>query len=102
MTNLNAPRYKVVTIDISTDEPETRDFIPELKDGTLSLVKCVNKEYFVVVYKRNVSSFTGYLLLKFPNVDIYITHRSMMKYTSTQRRAFNSNVWRQTFLALHP
>jgi hypothetical protein len=45
-TNLNAPWYKVVTIDIST---ETRDFIPELEDATLSEVKCVN-----VIYKRNV------------------------------------------------
>jgi prolyl oligopeptidase len=53
-TDLDAPRYKVVTIDISTGEPETRDFIPELKDATLSQVKCVNKEYFIVIYKRNV------------------------------------------------
>lgn len=53
-TNLNAPRYKVVTIDLSTDEPEIRDFIPELKDATLAQVKCVNKEYFIAIYKRNV------------------------------------------------
>jgi prolyl oligopeptidase len=53
-TDLNAPRFKVVTIDISTGEPETRDFIPELKDATLSEVKCVNKEFFIVIYKRNV------------------------------------------------
>ena len=53
-TNLNAPRYKVITIDLSTGEPEICDFIPELEDATLAQVKCVNKEYFVVIYKRNV------------------------------------------------
>jgi hypothetical protein len=53
-TSLNAPRYKVVTIDLSTDEPEIRDFIPEVEDATLSIVKCVNKEYFIVIFKRNV------------------------------------------------
>ena len=57
---MNAPRHKVVTIDLSTGEPEARDFIPELKDATLTQVKCVNKEYFVAIYKRNVviSHFT--------------------------------------------
>ena len=29
--------------------------IPELKDATLAQVKCVNKEYFVAIYKRNVA-----------------------------------------------
>nr|QIM40772.1 prolyl oligopeptidase [Amanita molliuscula] len=53
-TNLNAPQYKVVTIDLSTGEPEIRDFIPEQKDAKLTQVKCVNKEYFVTIYKRNV------------------------------------------------
>jgi prolyl oligopeptidase len=53
-TNVNAPRHKVITIDISKGEPETRDFIPEQKDATLVHVKCVNNEYFVVIYKRNV------------------------------------------------
>lgn len=54
-TNLNAPRYKVITMDLSTGEPEIRDFIPELEDAKLAQVKCINKEYFVVIYKRNVS-----------------------------------------------
>lgn len=53
-TSLNAARYKVVTIDLSTGEPEIRDFIPEQKDATLALVKCVNKEFFVAIYKRHV------------------------------------------------
>ena len=59
-SNLNAPRYKVVTIDLSTGDPEIRDFIPEQKDATLIQVKCVNDEYFVVIYKRNVE-----ILLRF-------------------------------------
>lgn len=55
-TNLNAPRYKVVNIDLSSGEPETHDFIPELKDATQDApqVKCINKEYSIVIYKRNV------------------------------------------------
>nr|E2JFG2.1 RecName: Full=Dual function macrocyclase-peptidase POPB; AltName: Full=Prolyl oligopeptidase B; Short=POP B; AltName: Full=Toxin-processing prolyl oligopeptidase [Amanita bisporigera]ADN19205.1 prolyl oligopeptidase [Amanita bisporigera] len=53
-TNVNAPQYKVVTIDLSTGEPEIRDFIPEQKDAKLTQVKCVNKGYFVAIYKRNV------------------------------------------------
>ena len=48
-TNLNAPRYKVVTVDLSTDTLETRVLIPELKDTTLSQVKYANKEYFVAI-----------------------------------------------------
>ena len=54
-------RCKVITIDISIGAPETRDFIPELKDAIYSFnfkVKFVNKEYFVVVYKRNVIVFS--------------------------------------------
>ncbi|KAF8622425.1 hypothetical protein AX15_007009 [Amanita polypyramis BW_CC] len=53
-TNVDAPQHKVITIDLSKDEPEIRDFIPEQKDAKLTQVKCVNKEYFVVIYKRNV------------------------------------------------
>jgi hypothetical protein len=51
---MNAPQHKVITIDLSKDEPEIRDFIPEVKDAKLVQIKCVNKEYFVVIYKRNV------------------------------------------------
>ncbi|KDR68475.1 hypothetical protein GALMADRAFT_78538 [Galerina marginata CBS 339.88] len=53
-TNLNAPQYKVITIDLSKDEPEIRDFIPEEKDAKLAQVNCANEEYFVAIYKRNV------------------------------------------------
>jgi prolyl oligopeptidase len=53
-TNLDAPQHKVVTVDLSKEEIEIRDFIPEVKDAKLVQVNCVNKEYFVVIYKRDV------------------------------------------------
>jgi protease II len=53
-TNLDAPQHKVVTVDLSKDEPEIRDFIPEVKDAKLVQANCVNEEYFVAIYKRNV------------------------------------------------
>ncbi|KAF8696533.1 hypothetical protein AX14_001525 [Amanita brunnescens Koide BX004] len=53
-TNLDAPQYKVVTVDLAMDEPEIRDFILAVKDAKLVQVNCVNKDYFVVIYKRNV------------------------------------------------
>ena len=62
-TNLNAPRYKAITIDLLTGEPEIRDFIPELTDAKLAQVKCVNKEYFVAIYKRNVVSLANFFIL---------------------------------------
>ena len=52
---MNAPQHKVITIDISKDEPEIRDFIPEEKDAKLVQINCVNKDYFVAIYKRNVT-----------------------------------------------
>jgi len=57
-TNRDAPTHKVVTVDLSKDEPEIRDFIPGVKDAKLVHVNCVNTEYFVAIYKRNVSSWT--------------------------------------------
>lgn len=53
-TNMDAPQHKVITIDLSKTELQIRDFIPEVKDAKLAQINCVNKEYFVVVYKRNV------------------------------------------------
>jgi len=54
-TNLDAPQHKVITVDLSKEEFETRDFISEVKDAKLVQVNCVNKEYFVVIYKRDVN-----------------------------------------------
>jgi hypothetical protein len=62
-----------VTINLSTNEPETRDFIPELKDAKLAQVKCVNKEYFVVIYKRNVVVSLAIFFQNFPNIHMMPT-----------------------------
>lgn len=53
-TNKEAPQHKVITVDLSRDEPEIRDFIPEDKKADLVDIDCVNKDYFAVIYKRNV------------------------------------------------
>ena len=52
-TNMSAPQYKVVTIDIANAN-EMKELIPE-SDAFLSRVICVNKDYFALTYKRNVS-----------------------------------------------
>ncbi|KAF6762498.1 prolyl oligopeptidase [Ephemerocybe angulata] len=52
-TNKDAPRYKVVTIDVSKPT-KFKEFIPE-SDGSLGDVSSVNRgRNFAVVYKRNV------------------------------------------------
>ncbi|KAH9963773.1 prolyl oligopeptidase [Russula dissimulans] len=53
-TDFDAPQYKVVTIDLSTEPPKICDFISEDNDAKLFQINCANKEYFVVIYKRNV------------------------------------------------
>jgi protease II len=57
MTNLDAPQHKLVTIDMNDEEKRIKDLIPEDKDANLISVSCINKNYFVVVYKRNASHF---------------------------------------------
>jgi len=53
-TDKDAPRGKVVTIDLSGETQEIRDFIPEDKDAQLAQINSANKEHFVAIYKRNV------------------------------------------------
>ncbi|KAG5642611.1 hypothetical protein DXG03_002481 [Asterophora parasitica] len=53
-TNIDAPQYKVITIDISEDKASVKDLIPEDKNATLVDVDYVNNESFAVVYKRDV------------------------------------------------
>jgi len=61
-TDKDAPRSKVVTIDLSGEEQEIRDFIPEDKDASAQLthVTSTNKEYFVAIYKRNVTTHPSF------------------------------------------
>lgn len=54
LTNENAPRYKVITVDLADPKRERKDLIPEQKDAFLDDVTAVGKDYFAVVYKRNV------------------------------------------------
>lgn len=56
ITNNDAPNYKLVAIDIS-EPAETRTFydvLPEDKEASLEDVTSVDKDKFVVVYKRDV------------------------------------------------
>jgi len=62
-TNLDAPHYKLVTIDMSDEKKQIKDLISEDKDATLVDVSCVNKNNFVVVYKRNASHLRSLLFL---------------------------------------
>ncbi|KAF8898147.1 prolyl oligopeptidase [Gymnopilus junonius] len=51
-TDESAPQYKVITVDVAKNN-EIKDLIPESK-AFLSSIISVNKEYFAIVYKRNV------------------------------------------------
>jgi len=53
-TNLNAPKHKVVTIDLADPKRTQVDLIPEEKDASLSDIAAVGKDKFALVYKRNV------------------------------------------------
>lgn len=56
-TNHNAPKYKVVTIDLADPKWMQVDLIPEEKDASLSDIIAVAKDKFALKYKRNVSWF---------------------------------------------
>jgi len=43
-----------VTVDLSKEEQDIRDFIPEHKEAKLAQISGVNKTSFVAIYKRNV------------------------------------------------
>lgn len=57
-TNLDAPQYKLITIDVEDDNRPAKDLIAEEKDATLVSINCVNTNNFAIVYKRNVRFFT--------------------------------------------
>jgi len=53
-TNLNAPKYKVIAIDLDNPSPEHRkEIIPESKN-VLSYVFCVHQNILVVCYMKDV------------------------------------------------
>ncbi|KAH0836753.1 prolyl oligopeptidase [Lanmaoa asiatica] len=53
-TNYNAPKYKVITIDLADPKRTQVDLIPEEKDASLSDILAIAKDKFALVYKRNV------------------------------------------------
>lgn len=53
-TNEGAPNYKLSTLDLADPKGERKDLIPERDDAYLYDVTAVGRNYFAVVYKRNV------------------------------------------------
>lgn len=51
-TNKNAPKYKIVTIDLSKDEPTWTDLIGE-NEKVLQDVACVNHDKLVLNYMQD-------------------------------------------------
>lgn len=56
-TNEGASQRKLISVDVSADAVSPSIVIPERKDALLCDVTRVNKDHFVVQYKRNVCSF---------------------------------------------
>jgi len=53
VTNQDAPREKIVTIDITDPNFTRKDLVPEQKDAKLEIGMLI-KDHLVVVYKRDV------------------------------------------------
>ena len=54
-TNLNAPRYRLISIDVSqTGKAGWRDVIAQTED-VMTNVRCINRDKLVIVYMHNVS-----------------------------------------------
>ncbi|KAF9457998.1 prolyl oligopeptidase [Collybia nuda] len=53
-TNLDAPQHKIITMDLTEDKPQPKDFILEDKEANLVEIRRVNKDQFGIIYKRNV------------------------------------------------
>jgi len=53
-TNKNAPRYKIITVDLNDVSREPIDLLPEQSDAFLQSVTCVHDNNFGIIYKRNV------------------------------------------------
>ncbi|KAF8548935.1 hypothetical protein OG21DRAFT_1422158 [Imleria badia] len=53
-TNQNAPKHKIVTIDLADPKRTQVDLIPEEKDASLSDVVVTGNDKIALIYKRNV------------------------------------------------
>ena len=63
-TNKDAPRYKIVTIDLEDASREQRDLIPQDPDAFLQSVTAVYGNNLAIVYKRNVRYSCDQLFLR--------------------------------------
>jgi prolyl oligopeptidase len=54
LTNKDAPRYKVVTVDLADEHPVFKDLIPEDPEALLKDVTPVHDDKLMLVYQRNV------------------------------------------------
>ncbi|KAK1156736.1 prolyl endopeptidase-like isoform X2 [Acipenser oxyrinchus oxyrinchus] len=77
LTNLDAPRFSVINIDLSDCDPtHWRTLIPEHHKGVLDFVTCVNGQFLVVDYMRDAKdvlqlfSLTSGKLLKTLPLDL--------------------------------
>jgi prolyl oligopeptidase len=55
-TNKNAPKYKLVTVDLSDPEYKWNDLVEE-KDKVLQDVSCVNKDKLLLNYMQDCKVF---------------------------------------------
>jgi prolyl oligopeptidase len=62
-TNKEASREKIVTIDISSDNPMFEDVVPEDPDALIMQAALVS-DHLVLVYSRNVRSFMPVKLVR--------------------------------------
>lgn len=51
-TNYNAPKYKLVTVDLSHQNPKWRLLVAE-KDDVLESVRCVNQTKLLLTYMHD-------------------------------------------------
>ena len=56
VTNKDAPREKIITIDIADPNFKRKDLVPEQKDAKLEIGMLI-KDYLIIVYKRDVRRF---------------------------------------------
>ena len=69
-TNLNALKYKLVSIDLNDAERKWSDFVPE-KEDVLQSVSCVNQSYLLLNYMHNCKVLDYAFLLQFATRNTY-------------------------------
>lgn len=72
MTNLNAPRYKLINIDFSKPEPEHwTTLVPEQAEDVLQFACCFNTDKLILVYMHDV---------KVRSVTCFVSFRRQQKH----------------------